>query len=111
VQQALWSKGWHTVKDRTTAWHLARGGMPVVLADFSAEWVGLHADTVVVGRVRARYDDDGSMDLPLVSGGHYPRPERNDPDVLNKLGQKGAWVLDAEALAGLVDTELTGVPA
>ncbi|MGW4124888.1 hypothetical protein [Nocardia sp. NPDC004711] len=55
LEQAMWARGWATVRDRASAWHLARGGAPVVFCDFSA-----HPDfemrTVHVGRVRARWE-------------------------------------------------------
>lgn len=68
VEHAMWARGWVTVRDRTDAWHLARGGVPVVLCDFSASLddseptpdggalVGYHR-YVVVGQVRARWED------------------------------------------------------
>ncbi|RBO87046.1 hypothetical protein [Nocardia puris] len=59
VVDAMHARGWATVRDRTTAWHLARGGVPVVLADFSAQQDdGLEERTVTVGRVRARWHED-----------------------------------------------------
>lgn len=56
VETAMWARGWRTVRDRTTAWHLARGGTPVVLVDFTSELDGLAVDWITVGRVRARYE-------------------------------------------------------
>ncbi|MEU7631674.1 hypothetical protein AB0C34_17050 [Nocardia sp. NPDC049220] len=56
VEAAMWARGWRTVRDRTTAWHLARGGSPVVLCDFAADFDGLAVDWIVIGRVRARYE-------------------------------------------------------
>lgn len=107
VEAAMWARGWATVRDRTTAWHLARGGVPVVLCDFSSEWDGLSTDEVTVGRVQARYGDDDRMELPLVSGGRSGKPERHDPTVENKIGQLGAYVVDEAALARLVAQEFS----
>ncbi|WP_280224894.1 hypothetical protein [Nocardia farcinica] len=102
VEQAMWARGWATTRHRGTAWHLARGGATVVLCDFSAHFDGLETDQVLVGRVRARYRDDGDTDLPLDAGGHRLMPIRHDPDVLTKGGTRGAWVLDEDALARIV---------
>jgi len=62
VEHAMWERGWYTERDRTTAWHLARGGAPVILCDFSADLYREEPASgtdyhqyVVVGRVRARY--------------------------------------------------------
>lgn len=57
IEQAMWARGWATVRDRTTAWHLARGGCPVVLCDFSAADHG-EPDPIRVGQVRARYREN-----------------------------------------------------
>lgn len=64
VERVMWARGLHTVRDRTTAFHLARGGVPVVLCDFSADLYRPepapgtdYHQYVVVGRVRARYDE------------------------------------------------------
>lgn len=48
VQAAMNARGLVTVRDRKQAWHLARGGVPMILLDFSAG-----AGTVT--RVRARW--------------------------------------------------------
>ena len=68
VETAMWARGWRTTHDRTTAWHLARGGVPVVLCDFSTDldhpepapgggtYFGYHR-YFVVGRVRAKYEE------------------------------------------------------
>lgn len=59
VTAAMHARGWATVRVRTSAWHLSRGGVPVVFADFSSTGPdGLYAKEVTVGRVRARYQDD-----------------------------------------------------
>ncbi len=61
MQSAMSDRGWMTTSDRTAAWHLARGGVPVVFVDFSAD----NDDTkgpyygydlmVTVGLVRAKH--------------------------------------------------------
>ncbi|MFI8977410.1 hypothetical protein ACIGO9_31340 [Nocardia asteroides] len=72
IEAAMWARGWKTVSDRSTAWHLARGGVPVVLCDFGVN--ELEFDPIIVGRVRARVDenDQSGRDLPLISGGQFP---------------------------------------
>ncbi|WP_433716974.1 hypothetical protein ACQP2U_42365 (plasmid) [Nocardia sp. CA-084685] len=62
VREAMWARGWRTTSDRTSAWHLARGGYPVVQCDFSTSldetpgpWYGYDL-YVIAGVVRARYD-------------------------------------------------------
>ena len=66
VQHAMWRRGLVTIRDRSDAWRLARGNIPVVLCDFSEEldahppapdggfWHGYNR-YVKVGLVRARY--------------------------------------------------------
>ncbi len=105
VVDAMHARGWVTIRDRTQAWHLARGGMEVMFCDFSSTRAELHATTVTVGRVRARYADDGDMELPLISGGELARPEYFDTEVVNKLGQPGAVTLDVDKLARMVADE------
>lgn len=102
VVDAMHARGWVTIRDRTAAWHLARGGMEVMFCDFSSIRAELHATTVTVGRVRAKYGDDGDMELPLISGGELARPEHFDAAVTNKLGQPGAVTLDVDKFARLV---------
>lgn len=98
IVTAMHARGWVTIKDRTSAWHLARGGMPIVFCDFSCVHVGLYATTVTVGRVRAKYGDGGDMELPLFSGGELPRPEYFDKDAINTMGRAGAIGLDVNKL-------------
>lgn len=58
--EALHARGWVVVRDRTQAWHLARGRVPVVLVDISN-------DEPRVGLVKARYSDDKqTLELPLI---------------------------------------------
>lgn len=104
VEHAMWARGWRTTVDRTAAWHLARGGMTVILCDFSAAFDGLAQDTVHLGRVRARYADDGTTELVPTAGelARPTRPERFDPTRPNKGGGMGAHALDPTALADLV---------
>lgn len=54
---AIQARGWWPVRDRSQAWHLARGRVPVVMVDFAGE--------VTVGRVKARFDEGGEPHLPL----------------------------------------------
>ena len=60
MRAAMWARGWATVSDRTSAWHLARGGAPVVFCDFSADLDETPGNSygydlyVIVGMVRAR---------------------------------------------------------
>lgn len=49
VQAAMHARGLVTMRDRKQAWHLARGGVPVILVDFSAGRPG------TIARVRARW--------------------------------------------------------
>lgn len=59
IERAMWARGWDTTHDRTSAFHLARGGVPVVLVDFTSQLPnGLSRGVITVGRVRARYRDD-----------------------------------------------------
>ena len=51
VETALHRRGLATVKDRQQAWNLARGGIPVVFVDFSAD-----SATATAGRVKARWN-------------------------------------------------------
>jgi hypothetical protein len=37
VERAVRSRGFRTTHDRLSAWHLSRGGTPVVLVDFSGD--------------------------------------------------------------------------
>lgn len=58
MEAALWARGVATVRSRTDAWHLARGGTPVALVDFSITDLGdIPAGYMRIGRVRARYVD------------------------------------------------------
>lgn len=94
VERAMWDRGWVTVRVHTTAWHLARGGVPVVAVNFSriCNW---HT----VERVRAKYEEqptgDSELALVRVSGGNH-RPALRDRK------------LDEQVLADLVDAQLVG---
>lgn len=88
VEQAMHQRGLITVRDRTQAWHLSRGGAPVVLVDFSG-------DKGMVARVRARWrttDVTGPVSAVL------PRSERD------RLA--GAGWLDIEVTTEERDAEL-----
>jgi hypothetical protein len=82
VERALRSRGLHATHDRLSAWHLSRGGTPVVLADFSGDvdgeipvrgggYLSGYARQALIGLCRAKYDADGSRLLALVNGGRY----------------------------------------
>lgn len=58
VERAMWARGWRTIRDRTQAFHLARGGSPVVLCDFTGDFDGLAVQWITVGLLRARYEDE-----------------------------------------------------
>ena len=51
IETAMHRRGLMVVKDRQQAWHLARGGVSVVIVDFS------RGSDVTVGRVKARWKD------------------------------------------------------
>lgn len=55
--EALHARGWVVVRDRTQAWHLARGRVPVVLVDIT------HTQPRI-GLVKARYSDTQQLELP-----------------------------------------------
>ncbi|MBB6172156.1 hypothetical protein HNR23_002216 [Nocardiopsis mwathae] len=64
VRHAMWNRGWATVVHRSNAWHLDRGGVPVVMCDFSCDldrtpspWFG-YDRYCEIGLVRARYCPD-----------------------------------------------------
>lgn len=71
VTSALHGRGWVVVRDRTQAWHLARGRVPVVLVDISQQ-------RPTVGRVKARYNDAQEPELPLT--GVHTVVDHADPD-------------------------------
>lgn len=80
IVDAMHLRGWSTVRDRTVAWHLARGGEDVVLCDWTYALRDA-GDSVLVGRVRATYLEQRfgdqltqEMELPLRSGGPVGRP-------------------------------------
>lgn len=92
IPPCMWARGWATTRARTQAWHLAFGGVPVVLCDFSGD------GGVTVGRVRARGGAQTAQ-LPVVGGpGRVHRPYRPGPD--------GQACLDEGALAELVGQAL-----
>lgn len=79
VETEMWRRGCVTVHDRLSAWHLCRGGAPLVMVDFSDElddnppapgggtWHGYNR-YVLVGLVRARYrvtKETGRLDACL----------------------------------------------
>lgn len=107
------SRGWLHVTGRTQAFHLARGGVPVVLCDFSRDndatdgpWYGYDMK-VTVGRVRARYGQEptgpepedvaATFELPLTNGGRVDRPY---------VAAGDGKTLDVSAVAGLIAAAL-----
>lgn len=100
VKEAMWRRGWCTVLDRTAAWHLSRGRVPVILVDFSAR---THGD-LKVGLVRAKFGErkapgqDAPMELPMTIGWSQP------------LTYDAAGQLDVEDIAvavqGVIGTSL-----
>lgn len=113
VHQAMWARGWTTITDRTAAWHLARGGAPVVMCDFSSRDVH---DYVVVGTVQAKYrGDEMALELPGATDDHpygsyrRARPRMPHPDGrVNAIGS-AVQVTDPDALARMVADALDGV--
>lgn len=75
IEAACWARRWTTTHSRTDAWHLARGGDPVAIADFT-----LGYDDLLVGRVEAKYrpsptgDDEQALELVRGNGRRYERP-------------------------------------
>ncbi|MEV0649954.1 hypothetical protein AB0I28_32325 [Phytomonospora sp. NPDC050363] len=91
VERAMWARGWGTVTNRDTAWHLARGGTPVVKC-----WYGTDLDRsvgaidgreryVIVARVRARYVETIQYDTPAtyMRTADYVRLSRDGADWLD----------------------------
>jgi len=91
VERAIRARGLHTTHDRLSAWHLCRGGTPVVLVDFSDDLRGEHdgypaeegggyvgdARFTRVGLTRAKYHDGPygqEQLLVLVNGGDRYEP-------------------------------------
>lgn len=57
VIDAIHTRGWIVIRDRTQAWHLARGRVPVVLVDITRTQPR-------IGLVKARYGDTQQLELP-----------------------------------------------
>lgn len=91
MERAVRARGFRTTHDRLSAWHLCRGGTPVVLVDFSADLRGEHdgwndeegggyvgeARFTRVGLTRAKYRDGPwgqEQLLVLVNGGDRYEP-------------------------------------
>jgi hypothetical protein len=106
LERAVRARGFRTTHDRLPAWHLCRGGVPVVLIDFSADLRGHHDGHpaeqgggyvgyqrfVRVGLCKAKYrdtPDEREMLLALVNGGDQYEPwdyaARLDGDMVAKL--------------------------
>lgn len=95
IKEAIWARGWHTIVQRTEAWHLARGRLPVVLVDFSTR----DTDEIRVGLVTAKHGDDGELQLRTPYAQTLPTPRLES-------GER-----DAEAIAVLVAKTLGTVAA
>lgn len=91
VERAVRARGFHTTHDRLSAWHLCRGGTPVVVVDFSAELRGHHdglptehgggyvgeEQFIRIGLTHAKYHDGPwgqEMLLVMVNGGDRYEP-------------------------------------
>ena len=73
--QLCWLRHWATTTKRRDAWHLARGGVPVIFVDFAKR----SADDLKVAGVRAVYRGTPPKEiLELINGGTVPRPPRAD---------------------------------
>jgi len=81
VETAMHRRGLATVRDRQQAWHLARGGVPVVLVDFST------GAAVSVGRVKAKW----SLSQATRSAGQLLSPAERE-----RLAAAGAQWLDTQ---------------
>lgn len=118
VERAVRARGFRTTHDRLAAWHLCRGGNPVVLIDFSDDlddnppapggghYHGYNRFTRV-GLCRARYGDDDRMELVLVNGGRRDEPwGRNsaglDADLLARIATEALVMPKNPAVAGQV---------
>lgn len=71
ITNSMHARGWSVIRDRTQAWHLARGRIPVVMVDISHQ-------KPTVGRVRARYGEGGETELPVA--GSRTILDEFDPD-------------------------------
>lgn len=80
VETAVLRRGFAVVKDRQQAWYLARGGVPVVLVDFSAD-----RPTATAGLVQAKWKTTRNR---RTAGQLLPRSERE------RLTAQGASWLD-----------------
>jgi hypothetical protein len=92
VETALHRRGLATVKDRQQAWNLARGGIPVVLVDFSVD-----SATATAGRVKARWK---TTQHTRTAGQLLTRAERQ------RLDAGGAAWLDTPITVEERDSEL-----
>jgi hypothetical protein len=114
VETAMSARGWVNVHTHTTAFHLARGGPPVVLVNFSASLKRDGDRFVSVWRVRPVFHnpkgdelvDDLAQEMQLqpTLGADLPAPYRRiDPDdgITPGTGD-GGNTLDEQALARMV---------
>ena len=96
LEQLCWARQWSTTTKRQSAWHLTRGGNPVVFVDFSKR----SADDLKVAGVRAVYRGAQQKEsLELINGGTVPRP------------QLPTGALDTAAVILLIQEVLGDLPA
>lgn len=96
LQQLCWARQWATTTKRGDAWHLTRGGAPVIFVDFSKR----SADDLKVAGVRAVYRGAQQKEvLELINGGSVPRPQLAD------------GTLDTAAVTVLIQEVLGDLPA
>lgn len=97
---ALHARGFSVVRDRTTAWHLARGGVPVVFIDVSlSPELGTQ---MVVGRVRARYETTVTHQTiaSLVTTREAAALIREHPDIAHRVVETTEQETDLPVVAG-----------
>lgn len=96
LEKLCWARQWATTTKRQSAWHLTRGGSPVVFVDFSKR----SADDLKVAGVRAVYRGAQQKEsLELINGGTVPRP------------QLPTGTLDTAAVILLIQEVLGDLPA
>ena len=94
------------IRDWTAAWHLARGGAPVLFCDFSSRTPeGLEVGPITIAKVKAKYgrhEEDGESFDCLNLKLKPPEPDAPTKHQRPLHGPLGSRVLDVEALAELV---------
>jgi hypothetical protein len=99
LRRGCWTHGWSTVDDRTTAWHAARGGRTVVLADFSVS--ELWDVPVHVALLRARWDESEEWCTvgELLSTSEYVRLAHGGVTWLNRGVSVPAHAMELQEVA------------